>query len=62
VARSKRLKAAKDVTISLRIDQEEEALLRKIQEQDGVPVSEQVRRGLQLWFRKKGVAKPKRKS
>jgi hypothetical protein len=36
------------------------AALRSIQEKDGVPISEQVRRGIRLWLRKKGVTSESR--
>jgi hypothetical protein len=46
--------------ISVRLDDAENALLQQILERDGVPVSEQLRRGLRLWFEQKGVLKRKR--
>ena len=54
-------KKAKKVVYSLRLDPADTALLEQIKEQDGVPVSEQMRRALRMWFEQKGVAKPKPK-
>ena len=45
---------------SLRLDPELAALLKLVKERDGIPESEQIRRGLMLWFQQKGVLKPKR--
>lgn len=49
------------VVYSLRLDPADAALLEQIRERDGVPASEQIRRGLRMWFEQKGVLKPKRK-
>lgn len=38
-----------------RIDQHLLDALRKIQDRDGVSVSEQVRRGIKLWLKRNGV-------
>ena len=46
---------------SLRLDPEHSKLLKAIQERDGIPASEQMRRGLLLWFAQKGVLKTKGK-
>ncbi|MCH7750416.1 MAG: ribbon-helix-helix protein, CopG family [Acidobacteria bacterium] len=46
---------------SLRLDPADAELLEQIRERDGVPASEQIRRGLRMWFEQKGVLKPKRK-
>ena len=46
--------------ISLRLDPEQARLLKLVKARDGVPESEQIRRGLMLWFEQKGVVKPKR--
>ena len=46
---------------SLRLDPEHSRMLKKIKERDGIPESEQIRRGLLLWFAQKGVLKPKKK-
>jgi hypothetical protein len=35
--------------------------MREVQERDGVPISEQVRRGIDLWLEKRGVMKSERK-
>ena len=48
--------------ISLRLDAEHSRLLKAIKARDGIPESEQIRRGLMLWFEQKGVLKSKRKS
>ena len=48
--------------ISVRLDQGDNALLQRLWERDGVAVSEQIRRGLRLWFKQKGVLKPKQKT
>jgi hypothetical protein len=48
--------------ISLKLDPEEARLLKVIKARDGVPVSEQIRRALAIWFEQKGVLKQKRKS
>ena len=55
---SKRSSAPKQVMISVRLDQGDNALLQRLWERDGVAVSEQIRRGLRLWFKQKGVLKP----
>jgi hypothetical protein len=47
---------------SLRLDPEDSRLLKTIKARDGIPESEQIRRGLLLWFAQKGVTKPKRKA
>ncbi|MEQ1897623.1 MAG: ribbon-helix-helix domain-containing protein [Vicinamibacterales bacterium] len=59
---SKKAKAPKTINVSVRLDQADSALLDLIVERDGVPVSEQIRRGLRMWFEQKGVVKAKRKS
>jgi hypothetical protein len=46
---------------SIRLDPEDSRLLKAIKARDGIPESEQIRRGLLLWFAQKGV-KPKKKS
>jgi hypothetical protein len=46
---------------SLRLDAEQDRLLKDIKARDGIPESEQIRRGLMLWFAQKGAVKPKRK-
>ena len=56
---SKKSSAPKEVMISVRLDQGDNALLQRLWERDGVAVSEQIRRGLRLWFKQKGVLKPK---
>ena len=48
--------------ISLRLDPEQSRLLKAIKARDGIPESEQIRRGLMLWFEQKGVLKGKRKT
>jgi hypothetical protein len=45
---------------SLRLDPDHGRLLKAIKARDGIPESEQIRRGLLLWFAQKGV-KPKGK-
>lgn len=39
----------------VKLDSELLAALRGIQDRDGVNVSEQIRRGIQLWLKSKGV-------
>ena len=46
---------------SPRLDPEHSRLLKVIKVRGGVPESEQIRRGLLIWFEQKGVLKPKRK-
>ena len=58
---SKRSSAPKQVMISVRLDQGDNALLQRLWERDGVAVSEQIRRGLRLWFKQKGLLRPKQK-
>lgn len=41
---------------TLKIDPELLAALRAIKIRDGIGESEQIRRGIQLWLKKKGVA------
>jgi len=43
---------------SLRLDPADARLLKQTKARDGIPESEQIRRGLKLWFAQKGV-KPK---
>ena len=45
------------VMYSLRLDPADARLLKRIKARDGIPESEQIRRGLRLWFAKKGVLK-----
>lgn len=52
----------KKVMYSLRLDPADARLLKEIKARDGIPESEQIRRGLLLWFEQKGVGKPKRRS
>jgi hypothetical protein len=51
---------------NIRIDSELMQALQRIRESDGVPVSEQIRRGIVLWLESKGVkvkkAAPRRAS
>ncbi len=49
------------IMYSLRLDPAHARLLKEIKARDGVPESEQIRRGLLLWFEQEGVIKPKRK-
>jgi hypothetical protein len=50
------------VMYSLRLEPEHARLLKEVKARDGIPESEQIRRGLMLWFEQKGVVKAKRKS
>ncbi len=45
------------IMYSLRLDPAHARLLKQIKARDGVPESEQIRRGLLLWFAQKGVLK-----
>lgn len=45
---------------SIRLDPADKRQLVQIKERDGIPESEQIRRGLLLWFAQKGVSRPKR--
>ena len=47
--------AARRIT-TFRVDEELLAGLRVVQERDGVPVSEQVRRAIRAWLEAKGVS------
>jgi hypothetical protein len=49
------------VMYSLRLEPEHARLLKEIKARDGVPESEQIRRGLMLWFEQKGVVKAKKR-
>ena len=60
VLRVYRMTVPNKIMHSLRLDPEHSRLLKLIKERDGIPESEQMRRGLLLWFAQKGV-KPKRK-
>jgi hypothetical protein len=40
---------------AFRVDPELMEALRLVKERDGIPIAEQVRRGLQMWFDSKGV-------
>lgn len=46
---------------NFRIDDELMDALETIRERDGIPVSEQVRRAIELWLAEKGVAPKKPK-
>ncbi len=50
------------VMFSVRLDPGQIQLLRDIKERDGIPESEQIRRGLALWFAQKEVLKTRRKT
>jgi hypothetical protein len=43
-------------SIALRVDPELMEALQKVKDADGVPVSEQIRRGIKLWLESKGVS------
>jgi hypothetical protein len=40
---------------AFRVDPELMEALRRVKDRDGIPIAEQVRRGLLLWFDSKGV-------
>lgn len=46
---------------TLKIDEELLAALREIKVRDGIPESEQIRRGIKLWLAQYGVTKQDRK-
>ena len=48
----------KDLSYTFRLSQTVRDLLEQVKQRDGIPVSEQIHRGLALWFEQKGV-KPK---
>lgn len=52
---------AKDSVLTIRIPADSLAFLREVQQRDGIPVSEQVRRGIKLWLESRGVMKSDRK-
>ena len=54
--------AQQRIITTFRIDPELLAGLRAIQERDGVPVSEQVRRAIRAWLEERGALKPASKS
>ncbi len=41
--------------VNFRIDEDLAIGLRRIKERDGVPESEQIRRGIRLWLKSKGL-------
>lgn len=41
--------------IALRVSEEMYGHLQRIQEEDGIPMSEQARRGIRLWLEERGV-------
>lgn len=43
------------------LDDELAAGLREVKERDGISIAEQVRRGIRLWLKSKGVMKAERK-
>jgi predicted DNA-binding protein len=45
-----------DKQVSFRLPPDAQEALRTIKDRDGIPLSEQIRRALQLWFKEKGVA------
>ena len=40
---------------NFRIDDDLASGLRRIRERDGIPESEQIRRGIRLWLKSKGI-------
>ena len=40
---------------NFRIDEDLASGLRRIRERDGIPESEQIRRGIRLWLKSKGI-------
>jgi len=54
-------KYPKSELIAVRVSVEMSAALREVQARDGVPISEQVRRGLRLWLDSRGVMKTDQK-
>ena len=46
---------------AFRIDEELAEGMRELQERDGIPQSEQMRRALRMWLESKGVIKAERK-
>ncbi len=48
------------IMTTVRLDPDHARLLKQIKARDGVPESEQIRRGLLLWFAQKGVKLKKR--
>jgi hypothetical protein len=59
--RPKSTKPPKTTLIAVRVPDETYADLKAVQDRDGVPVSEQLRRGIRLWLESKGVMKAERK-
>jgi hypothetical protein len=49
------------VMYSIRLDPAHKRLLALVKAQDGIPESEQIRRGLLLWFAEKGVMRARSK-
>jgi len=47
---------AKSTVLTLRVADSTITHLRRIQELDGVPISEQIRRGIGLWLKSKGFS------
>jgi len=46
---------------TFRIDHDLTDAMRRLQERDGIPLSEQIRRALRPWLQAKGVMKAERK-
>jgi hypothetical protein len=46
---------------TFRIDEDLLEAMRRLQERDGIPLSEQIRRALRPWLESKGVIKMERK-
>jgi hypothetical protein len=51
----------KGTILTLRVHDDTAAQLREVQARDGVPISEQVRRGIAMWLDSRGVVKSERK-
>jgi uncharacterized protein (DUF4415 family) len=55
------MKSAKSLT-AFRVDADMMDAMRRLQERDGIGLSEQMRRALRPWLESKGVLKPVRKA
>ena len=61
-ARPKSTKPLKETVLSVRIDAETADDMIALRERDGMPLSEQIRRALDMFLRSKGIRRKRSKS
>jgi hypothetical protein len=61
-ARPKSMKPLKETVVSVRLDAEIADDMMALRERDGMPLSEQIRRALDMFLQSKGIRKKRSKS